>query len=69
MAPPAIKATALGTFHTAVGIVALPGGYIAGLLWDIYGPAYTFLFGAIVGMFALGLMMVVKNNRISPPGS
>ncbi len=69
MAPPAIKATALGTFHTAVGLVALPGGYIAGLLWDIYGPAYTFLFGAIVGMFALGLMIVVKNNRISPAGS
>lgn len=66
MAPPNLKATALGTFHTAIGLVALPGGYIAGMLWDIYSPAYTFLFGAILAVLALGLMVVVKNTKASP---
>ena len=66
MAPPALKATALGTFHTAIGLVALPGGYLAGILWDLYSPSYTFLFGAIVAVLALGLMTGVKNTRASP---
>ena len=68
MAPPALKATALGTFHTAIGLVALPGGYIAGMLWDLYAPSYTFLFGAILAVLALGLMMGVKNTTASPTG-
>ena len=66
MAPPDLKATALGTFHTAIGLVALPGGYIAGMLWDLYSPSYTFLFGAILAVLALGLMVVVKNTKASP---
>ncbi|MCG7854942.1 MAG: MFS transporter, partial [Methanoregulaceae archaeon] len=66
MAPPNLKATALGTFHTAIGLVALPGGYIAGMLWDLYSPSYTFLFGAILAVLALGLMVVVKNTKASP---
>lgn len=66
MAPSAIRATALGTFHTAIGLVALPGAFLAGLLWDSYGPAYTFLFGAILATMAIVLMLAVKNNRLSP---
>ncbi len=68
MAPSAIRGTALGTFHTAIGLVALPGAFIAGLLWDSYGPAYTFLFGAILATLAIGLMVAVKNNRVAPAG-
>ena len=32
LAPQHLKGTALGVFHTSIGLVALPGGYIAGLL-------------------------------------
>jgi MFS family permease len=66
MAPPDLKATALGTFHTAIGLVALPGGFIAGMLWDVYSPAHTFLFGAILAALALGMLTVVKNTTGSP---
>ncbi|MBA7556591.1 Multidrug resistance protein MdtG [subsurface metagenome] len=45
LAPKHLKATALGTFHTAIGLVALPGGYIAGLLWDKISPETTFIYG------------------------
>ncbi len=35
LAPQHLKGTALRVFHTSIGLVALPGGYIAGLLWDV----------------------------------
>ncbi len=67
LSPPAIKATALGTFHTAIGLVALPGGFIAGMLWDVYSPAATFVFGTALAILSLVLMVYVKNNSISTP--
>ena len=45
------KATALGVFHTAVGILALPASLIAGYLWSI-NPNFTFMFGAGVSFIA-----------------
>ncbi|MCK4326221.1 MFS transporter, partial [bacterium] len=43
LSPQHFKGTALGIFHTAIGLVALPGGYIAGLLWDKLSPEATFV--------------------------
>ena len=34
LAPSDLRGTALGTFHTATGLIALPAGIIAGTLWD-----------------------------------
>ena len=62
LAPNHLKATALGTFHTAIGLVALPGGFIAGLLWDKISPQTTFLYGLSLSIVALILFMFVKNN-------
>ena len=45
------KATALGTFHTAVGLFALPSSLIAGYLWSI-NPGLTFVFGGFMSMAA-----------------
>ena len=56
LAPGHLKATALGTFHAAIGLTALPGGFIAGLLWDKISPEATFIYGfslAIVSIFLL----------------
>ncbi len=64
LSPPEIKATALGTFHTAIGLVALPGGFIAGMLWDVYFPSATFVFGTLLALISLGMMVFVKNNKI-----
>jgi len=63
LAPPELKATALGTFHTAIGLVALPGGFIAGLIWDIISPEGTFLYGLILTIFSLMIFIFVKNNK------
>lgn len=61
MAPPELKATALGTLQTAIGIVALPGGFLAGLLWDKYGANATFIYGAVLSIVALMLFLFIKN--------
>jgi MFS family permease len=47
-----LKATALGTFQTAIGLVALPGGILAGYLWEQVSPRATFLYGAALGLLA-----------------
>jgi MFS family permease len=56
------RATALGAYHTSVGIAALPGGIIAGLLWDGFGSGATFLYGAVIGAFAF-LMLLMRKAR------
>ncbi|RLE39647.1 MFS transporter [Candidatus Woesearchaeota archaeon] len=53
LAPKRLKATALGTLHAAIGLVALPGGFIAGMLWDKISPAATFIYGAVLAAIAI----------------
>ncbi len=62
LAPARLKATALGAFHTATGMVALPGGFIAGLLWDRMGPGATFTFGLLLSAAALLALSTVKGG-------
>jgi MFS family permease len=60
LAPKDLKATALGTLQTAIGIVALPGGFLAGLLWEEFGSTSTFIYGAVLSLLALALFMFIK---------
>jgi len=62
LAPEHLKATALGTFHTAIGLVALPGGCIAGLLWDKIRPEATFVYGFILAVISLSLLLIFLKN-------
>lgn len=62
-APEHLRATALGTFHAAVGLVALPGGYIAGMLWDTIGPEATFVYGLTLAVISSLLLLSVKPTR------
>lgn len=63
LAPKQLKATALGTFHTAIGLVALPGGYITGLLWDKIGSEATFIYGFILAVISIILFIFVKDSQ------
>ena len=58
-----LRATALGTFHTMIGIMTLPASLIAGYLWTLT-PAHnlTFLFGSVVSIVAVLLFAVLKNH-------
>jgi len=53
-APPNIKATVLGAYHTCVGAVKLASGVVAGFLWITVAPTATFPVGAAT--FAFGAM-------------
>jgi len=58
-APTELRGTAFGVLNFASGIAILGASIIAGGLWDLYGPAATFLTGAAVTSVALiGLLLV-----------
>ncbi len=59
LAPKDLEATALGTYHTTVGILALPASIIAGLLWEI-NPTVTFWYGFAVSITAVILFIAYK---------
>jgi MFS family permease len=48
---------ALGSYHMATSIAALPAGLIAGLLWDL-NPVYTFSFGALLATAAVIMLLI-----------
>ncbi|HDN50229.1 MAG TPA: MFS transporter [Thermoplasmatales archaeon] len=67
LAPRHMKATALGAFHTAVGMAALPGGYIAGMLWDTINPGATFAYGFTVTIISVVLFGLVRPAPTNAP--
>jgi MFS family permease len=54
---PDLRGTALGVFHTMIGIATLPASVIAGMLWE-YDPSVTFVYGAAIGFLAAGLFVI-----------
>lgn len=57
-----LRATALGTFHTMIGIMTLPASLIAGFLWTIT-PTLTFFFGCAVSIISVILFVVLQNTK------
>jgi MFS family permease len=53
-----LRGTALGAFHTSIGLAALPASLVAGFLWDIC-PEITFVYGALAGFIASGLLIII----------
>jgi MFS family permease len=62
LVPSEARGTALGVFHAAVGLAALPASLVAGALWQLT-PRWTFLYGA-----ALGLTAAIMLILLSPEG-
>ncbi len=66
ISPKGLRGTALGTFHTCVGLVMLPGGVIAGLLWDEVGHWATFTYGAMLALTSI-ILLLFLGGRIGAP--
>ncbi|HET9483714.1 MAG TPA: MFS transporter [Xanthomonadales bacterium] len=62
LAPPPLRATAMGAYHGAIALVALPGGYVAGSLWDSLSPHATFAFGAACAVAAALALSVLRRG-------
>ena len=55
-----LRATALGTFHTINGLIALPASLLAGYLWQI-NPTITFVYGFAISIISVILFIVFRN--------
>ena len=65
LAPQERRATAFGLITAVVGFALLPASLIAGLLWDVIGPAAPFWFGAACAAGATILLLVA----VRPPAA
>lgn len=59
LTPQAQRGTGYGWLNGTIGIVALPASLAAGILWQTFGPAAPFLFGAGLAGLAVSLLLVV----------
>jgi MFS family permease len=66
--PSNLRGTALGAFHTSVGLVMLPGGIVAGYLWDNVGHWATFAYGFLTAIVAIVLLLAVRTSSKVMPG-
>lgn len=57
LSPENVRGTALGAFHTSVGLAALPSNLIAGVLWQLVNPQTVFLYGVALSLAALCLLL------------
>lgn len=55
------RGKAYGIYNACTGLAALPASYCAGLLWDAYGAAAPFLFGASIAGCSIVLLVVFAN--------
>ncbi|MDI6885829.1 MAG: MFS transporter [archaeon] len=57
-----LRATALGTFHTLIGVMALPSSLVAGFLWNLTpNHSLTFLFGSVVSIVAVMPFILLRS--------
>lgn len=63
LVPPELRGTAYGIYHAAVGLAALPASLIMGLLYQTYGAAIAFAFGATLAFIAAGLFSALVPLR------
>lgn len=64
LSSPDLRATALGTYHTSIGLAALPASLIAGSLWQIK-PSMAFIYGASMSIVSVILFLVFCRTPIS----
>ena len=57
LSDPKIRATALGVFHTLIGVTSLPAGIIAGYLWRSFSYSFTFLYSGLLALVSSILLI------------
>ena len=65
LAPAHLRGTAYGTYNAVIGILAFPASFIAGLLWQRFGPSAPFLFGGTLALIA-ALWMTFWRPQVHP---
>ncbi|MCA9882651.1 MAG: MFS transporter [Anaerolineae bacterium] len=68
LVPSEKRGTAYGLYNAVVGLMALPASLLAGILWQVFGPAAPFLSGAILALIAV-VMLQMRSLNASPAHS
>jgi MFS family permease len=63
IAPAELKGTMLGLHSTVAGIALLPASVIAGQLWNMFGDAVPFVFGASLSLLSSALLIIFMKGR------
>ena len=64
ISPPGLKGTMFGLHSTVAGIALLPASVIAGLLWNTFGAAIPFVFGAGLSVISTIILLVfIKRGK------
>ena len=63
VAPPGRRGGAFGAYHFVIGMAALPASLLFGVLWQHFGAATAFLFGATLALVAALLLVLVPMSR------
>lgn len=69
ISPKELKGTMLGLHSTIAGIALLPASVIAGVLWNVFGTAVPFIFGACLSLTAAGILHFFMKNKQNIPGT
>jgi MFS family permease len=75
LVPKEKRGTAYGLYNGAIGLMAFPASFIAGLLWSGagsfagFGPAAPFIFGAALAMVSAVLFSFIDNKRTPEPSN
>ena len=64
ISPPDLKGTMLGLHSTVSGIALLPASIIAGFLWNAFGAAVPFVFGA--GLSLIAALILILFMKATP---
>ncbi len=59
------RGSALGIYHMAIGLTALPASFIFGAIWHAQGARVAFQYGTTVGAAAVLLLVIFRQKRIS----
>ena len=67
ISPKELKGTMLGLQSTVAGLALLPASVITGILWNIFGSAVPFIFGACLSVAASLILIIFmkRQNNIS----
>lgn len=65
IAPEALRGSAFGVYHFAVGLAALPASLFAGFLWDKAGAPAMFLVDAALAVVAIALFLLSWRQHLA----
>lgn len=64
LTPAAVRASAYGVYHTAIGVMALPASLLTGWLWQWFGAGVAFGTGAVLAAAAAALLWALLGESV-----